>query len=319
MSLIFGVNLSDRIYLAADTRVSHFKSNDEISWVADKVLKIEVLTGDVAVACAGDVSLIKYLYVKLQKEKFVEEGISRIRAEIKDWFARQVSAYLDEGNKYAKVCFIFAGIDKQKRKIIDGKKLITLVKELDSIKRQLPSPPTYLSHVIFQGLSAKPNVPNPKPELPVADSKLFAVKTDARKQFLDVEDAEWGEYLVFGPKEFERGKVPPAVFSRLEFEAGPGGFGAAQSILTAFVRSIEETQKLLTVGGAIITFVISEKTGVGVMTGKIWRRELTSTIPELVSDTKINLGKICYGDGKGNYEPLIPISRYSPKKEGYLI
>jgi len=319
MSLIFGVNLSDRIYLAADTRVTHLGSSHEPSWVADRVLKIEVLTEDVAVACAGDVVLIKYLFGKLRKEPFVQKGIEYLRTNIKVWVAEQINKYLENGRPYKKACFIFAGIDRKKRKVIDGKKLIDLVKELDSIKRQLPPPPQYLNDVIFQGLSAKPNVPNPKPELPVADSKLFAVMTDARNFYLEIQDAEWGEYLIYGPKEFERKRIPPAIFGRLEFEAGPGGFGAAQSILTAFVSNIEETQKLLTVGGSIIPFVISEKTGVCVMTGKVWRRKLDSSVPELVSDTSLVNGKISYGDGNGKYKPLTPISEYLPPKAEYSI
>ena len=162
-------------------------------------------------------------------------------------------------------------------------------------------------------------MPNPKPELPVADSKLFAVMTDARNFRLKVEDAEWGEYLVYGPKEFIKEEVPPAIFGRLEFEAGPGGFGAAQSLLTAFVRGIEESQKLYTVGGPITTFIISEKTGISVMTGKVFRKEIGSSTSELVSDTKLDNGKICYKDGDDKYKKLIPISQYSSSKSGFLM
>ena len=167
MSLIFGVNLSDRIYLAADTRVTHSSPKNGLSWVADRVLKVEVLTDDIVVACAGDVILIKYLLMKLRKEPFLKKGIDLTRINIRVWIAKQVSLFLEEGHSYAKACFIFGGINKLKRKVIDGKKLVTLVKELDSIKSQLQAPPQYLNHVILQGISGIPGLPNHKPALPI--------------------------------------------------------------------------------------------------------------------------------------------------------
>jgi hypothetical protein len=83
MSLIFGINLSNRIYLAADTRLSHFSPDnlerDKPESIKDDILKLEALNDETLIAVAGSTHLAKYLILNLKKEKFLEKGINTIK------------------------------------------------------------------------------------------------------------------------------------------------------------------------------------------------------------------------------------------------
>lgn len=116
MSLIFGVNLSDRIYLSADTRLTvRNNKNGDISF-DDNVLKIELFSNDLAVAMAGDAKMASFLINKIFDSEVVKRGIRYCREHILNTITPFVDEYL-KSNKYSNVVFIFGGLDRNGKKI----------------------------------------------------------------------------------------------------------------------------------------------------------------------------------------------------------
>lgn len=314
MSLIFGINLSDRIYLAADSRLSYFSpgnhDHDKPNSTTDDILKIDDINNDTIVAVAGSIHLAKYLITRLKRQNFINKGINIIKKEIIKWVANNVNEYLNT-NFYALVCLLFGGIDRTKNKIINGKKLLNLVKEFQKER----SASIGMNDILFRGISAKPNQPNPFPELPTPDSTIFAVLSDAKNRILNLEETEWGEYLAYGPKGFRKEQLPITTFGRFEFEKGCGVKGSDQTLLTALITQTAEEHNFATVGGSVIPMLVDSQ-GVGVITGKVHRLDPRTNEVKIISDTKLINGKICYFSSiTKEYLPLIPFTQYVTKNE----
>ena len=312
MSLIFGINLSNRIYLAADTRLSYFSSNnnsDKPSSISDDILKIEVLSNDTIIAVAGSTHLAKYLIQNLRKEEFINKGINVIKENIVKWVADQVNIYLNT-NSYASVCLLFGGIDRSKNKVINGKRMVDLVRSFQEERKVSIG----MNDTLFKGISAKPHHPNPYPELPTPDSNVFAVLSDVKKGILRLEETEWGDYLAYGPKGFRKELLPTTTFGRLEFEERSGIKGSDQTIITALIHQATKTHKFETVGGSIIPMLVDSQ-GVGVITGKVYRLDPRTGEELIISNTKLENGRIYYFSQHTNsYLPLIPLTQYVTKK-----
>ncbi len=309
MSLIFGINLSNRIYLAADTRLSYFSSDnnnpDKPSSINDDILKIEVLNNDTIVAVAGSTHLAKYLIKNLRKEDFIKKGINVIKENIVKWVAEQVNIYLNT-NSYASVCLLFGGIDRSKKKVISAKKLFDLVSSFHAERNVSIG----MNDTLFKGISAKPHQPNPYPELPTPDSNVFAVLSDVKKGVLKLEETEWGDYLAYGPKGFRKESLPTTTFGRFEFEEGSGVKGSDQTIITALINRTAETHKFATVGGSIIPMLVDSQ-GIGVITGKVHRLDPRTGEELIISNTKLENGKIYFFSQPTNsYLPIIPVTQY---------
>jgi hypothetical protein len=222
------------------------------------------------------------------------------------WVAVQVDTYLAEGNPYASTCLLFGGIDRSKNKVIDGKRLINLVKEFQA-ERDVS---IGMNDTLFKGISAKPNQSNSYPELPTPDSTVFAVLTDIKKSLLRMEETQWGEYLAYGPKGFRKELLPKSTFGRFEFETGSGVQGSDQTILTALIYQTAEDHKFATVGGSVVPMLVDAR-GVGVICGKVHRLDPRTGNHLIVSNTKLVDGKICYFSESDNaYHPLIPVTQY---------
>lgn len=313
MSLIFGINLSDRIYLAADCRVSHFRKGDaKPSKSLDCINKVQPLTADIVVAAAGDSHLAGYLFSKLRQEKFISEGINTLREQIKDWLSKRVDEYLNSF-PFARVCLLFGGLDRTRKKRINGKKINELVGNFQN----LMNVPMQMKDAIWKGISAKPNVPNPYPELPVSDSRLFAILSDAKNRKLEVEDAEWGEYLAYGPPGFTLADVPKTLFGQLEFEQGCGDLTRDRMLLTAFVKSTAEIKNLDSVGGSVVITMVHDKIGIGLLAGLVGRIHPQKNTNEVISDVKIEGNKIYARTESGIYVQLIPFSEYNYESGRY--
>lgn len=319
MSLIFGINLSDRIYLASDCRVSYFKNNDNKPYkTIDCINKTEPLNDLVSVSAAGDTKLCKYLFPELKKEKFVEKGINSIRDNIESWTAKKVDEYLRSGNEYCTACLLFGGIDKSKNKVINGRKLIQLVKNFQDLSRNQQS--MAMKKAIFDGLASKPNQPNPFPVLPVSDSKIFGVLSDAKKSFLKIEDTEWGQFLTYGPKGFKKEYVPKTILGQLEFEQNCGDKDHDRSILTAFIKESSRKYSLDTVGGSIIVAIVSDFTGSAIIAGNVWIKNISTGEEKLISSIEVIKGKLHGRTESGIITELIPFFQFNNvKKTGYSI
>lgn len=104
MSIIFGINLSSRIYLEADTKLSYYKTHSTSTNLSpstiDNLFKIEDINIDLIIAATGSFKFAKYLISNLKKEEFISNGINDIKECVKPWVANQVDKYLTLGNEY---------------------------------------------------------------------------------------------------------------------------------------------------------------------------------------------------------------------------
>lgn len=211
MSLIFGINLSDCVYVASDTRVTHLRESQIV--YKDCICKNVPLTNDVIVSAAGSVKFSGYLFDELKSASFINDGIAEIKKGILKWSAHKIDKYLSN-NSYASACLIFAGLDRSKKKKINGQKYIDYVSEHQKKRTAQLS----MKDAVFKGISAKPFQPNPEPELPVCDSQVFALLTDPRVGLLKIEEAGFGEFLAYGPEGFTIQDVPKTLFGQLELD-----------------------------------------------------------------------------------------------------
>ncbi|NCO04726.1 MAG: hypothetical protein GW939_01105 [Candidatus Magasanikbacteria bacterium] len=144
MTLIVGLNLSDRIYLAADTRVTITNSRDENMFV-DNIIKIVPLYGKhildrhcpedvlLSMAVAGDVGLADFVKNSIKDDLYSKGFSSDIRSLFQelneDYFTSLADKWLSSGGQYGKSCaFIIGGYGTKKGRKINVKKISKMVK-----------------------------------------------------------------------------------------------------------------------------------------------------------------------------------------------
>src|SRR3990167_8407254 len=206
MSVIFGVNLSDRLYIAGDSRLSQKKVKggvESVIFVHDNMQKVENIrySQQVVVASAGDAKFANFILTKLFKEEFTKGGIISIRSNIEEWIRQKTDEWLRQQNPYPLNAFIIGGADPSNKKKIYGKDLMALITKYTAGQGS-----GSLKGVIYDALMAKPNIPNPEPILNIADTVMFAVEVD--QEGVRVIDSKWGEFLIYGPKGLIKSDVP---------------------------------------------------------------------------------------------------------------
>ena len=141
MTLIMALNLSDRIYLAADTRVTK-KPDME---TADNIMKIAPVWGrslpgqpfydknEVFIAVAGDVEFASFFYNELKEaisKKRLPSDIRELYKNIDDFARGLVDRWMTElGKEYRNCCIIFGGTSRYRNKKIDRQKLKVIIQE----------------------------------------------------------------------------------------------------------------------------------------------------------------------------------------------
>lgn len=131
MTVIVGVNLCDRIYVAGDSRISTVVTKQDGSTEVfvdhNNMLKVEGIKNahNTIVASAGDAKFAKHILNKLAKAAFIDGGAAGIRANIKDWLLPIAEEYFK--SEFASTTFIFAGSDPSKNKVVDGQRINSLM------------------------------------------------------------------------------------------------------------------------------------------------------------------------------------------------
>jgi hypothetical protein len=137
MTMIIGLNLSDRVYLSADTRVTYGDGR-----TVDNALKILPLldravhsrNNTIVVAIAGDVAFATFLYLKLDlafnKKKRLNPDIREFYKESKYFLEEVLKEWVSTGNacEDGDVALIFSGVTNLREKTISVDKLEEMVK-----------------------------------------------------------------------------------------------------------------------------------------------------------------------------------------------
>lgn len=103
-----GINLSEKIYFSADTRLTNNKSKEVIG---DDVQKFEIINNSVVVAVAGNLELSKFLITEVKREHFRKRDINYIRKKIEKWIQEKVKEFirLNKEDGYS-ACLLFGGL-----------------------------------------------------------------------------------------------------------------------------------------------------------------------------------------------------------------
>lgn len=119
MSLILGINLPDRLFIVADTRLTYKLGDGD--FYQDNFLKIHTFNKSISLVTAGYSQLAGYLLRKLVKSRIIDKGIIYLRENINELLIQGLDDYLSEGGKYGRrVVMIFGGFDETKKKKINS-------------------------------------------------------------------------------------------------------------------------------------------------------------------------------------------------------
>lgn len=148
MTLIIGLNLSDKIYLAGDTRVTQPTTEHPSGKIfIDNVIKIGVVYDQSAygttrcpthnrlnVAVAGDVALATHSFSSIQKDIFgglLSSDIRLLHGQIdQTYITKLADTWLSKGGPFdVSCCLIFGGTAPDRPKMISPEKLQELVKK----------------------------------------------------------------------------------------------------------------------------------------------------------------------------------------------
>ncbi|MBX4211075.1 hypothetical protein KW783_03860 [Candidatus Parcubacteria bacterium] len=299
MSLIFGINLSDRIYVSADTRLTQ-KNGDTVIGIKDKIIKITPFSDDIAAAFAGNAKMSQFLSQKLTEVIKPEMNIRSLRGDIQKFLSPIIDQYWKEMDPSSAIAIIFGGLNRtEKKKPISGKKIY----DLALAHSKTVSASFNLKPTLFNSIFRESGQPLRYPE--TSDSHVFSVQIFPPNGF-EVEDAEWGQYLAYGAGGITKNTLDPTIMSRIEFA---GSAGQDNAIITAILGEVVQRTKEPTISSTFFTHVISDDVS-GAITGQIVRVDVNTMQSEIISDLIIKDGKIYSKLSTGALEQLTMLHHY---------
>ncbi|MBI2042717.1 MAG: hypothetical protein HYT21_03170 [Candidatus Nealsonbacteria bacterium] len=306
MSLIFGVNLCDRIYLSADTRLTTQTEGGDYQY-KDKLLKIQALSRNIIVAAAGHASMAAYIIRELLKLELVKLDIRTVRKEMSDVIKPIVDQYWQKYDGNHKVCFIFGGLNHSDKKDLNFKNVYQKVKFFNKV--DMDSSSMNLKPALFNAMLKTEGIPPRYPE--PSDSHIFSILITPPNGF-NVEDAGWGEYLAYGPKGINKDALPEITFGKLEFETRALDFdrGHDHTVIAGFMRMVVEKYQENTIGGSVLTVVMSDRVS-GVITGRVGMIDPITGRDILVSEVyQDKNGRLYRKDETGTIYKMVHLANY---------
>lgn len=300
MSLIFGINLVDRVYVAGDTRLSNKNKEGIITATKDRVIKVDPLSENIIAAFAGSARMASYVIKKLPPS-IKDLDIHTFKDNAQAILGPIVDDYWRTIDSSDNVVIIFGGLNRKSRKKVSMKNIYDKVRDFSGLSK---GQSMEMKPALFNEVMRSAGQPLRYPEPP--DSYVFSVEIVPPTTF-NVEQAEWGEYLAYGPNGTRKDKLSPIVFGKLEFVKGDAGNDNAMII--AALKEVTEKWGNETIGGPFFPMVINEEL-VGVITGRLDRMNLSTGKVEFVSETVIIGNTFYIKDENGTLYKLTPIRGY---------
>ncbi|MDB5186342.1 MAG: hypothetical protein JWL85_865, partial [Candidatus Saccharibacteria bacterium] len=267
MTVIVGVNLSDKIYLAGDSRLSYMKDGQTYTR-HDNMQKVENIlnSANISVACAGDAQFSQYILKRLAKEDFCKDNINAFRDAIYDWMLQSADRYFSSTG-YTSATFMFAGSDQSKKKAVTGERIIELAKAYTGGKGMIK-----VNDALQSAFKVGEKIPKGERKLTVADTKLFSVQVG--RDGVTITDTEWGEFLIYGPEGLATDDIQPKDIGAFEFDPNfqnnGSGAGNDQAMLNAFIYAQAEKHNLSSVGGSVVCFSNNHDGTTTFITGEVF-------------------------------------------------
>lgn len=244
MTLIIWINLSDRLYIWADTRLT----SGDWSYI-DNIIKIWHINDEslpVTIAVAGNLNFAKYMYEMIKiwiQQKIISNNIRILYSEIEDFCMKKTTKWIEDNNysEIKEICIIFWWINNKNKKNIDIEKLKKLKKiHIDNIpsektvkwlKEQLSDDPVFLAllkKVPMERLMDDMCNPekirfNPKTEdliknnkstLENNDSLIFSISIS--KNWIKKESAEWWDFLAYWTQGITKSHITDDFLAKME-------------------------------------------------------------------------------------------------------
>jgi|SRR5581483_6019599 len=321
MTLIMGFNLSDKVYVAGDSRLSYFE-NGNIRVRNDNMLKVEVLPGTehITVASAGDARFARHILKKLSGTEFSKNGIAAICGNIEEWLKPVAEKYFTT-NGYTNVTFIFGGTDDNSRKVINGAHWKAMANAYTGGKGAI-----FINSAVHKALSPGKPVPDDDLELDAKNTVLFSVQISTAG--IQITETKWGEFLIYGQgSTLVKGDIELKDIASLELKPplrqGDNQDGNAIALLCGIILSSAIKYNLTGVGGSVFALQNNMDGNVYFVTGRAQMyslekmekvKEGDSLMPDLVSEIVVEDNKIYRIVGDEKYE-MIPVSRYEPTND----
>ena len=253
MTLIAGVNLADRVYLSADTRVSRKDpQTGEYETETDNVLKIEIMNHSVAIAVAGNVDFVTYLVRRLRTGIMLQQPIAQLESNIERWLRDQTTEYVKtpENAPYARAKILIAVRDDDRQKQISAKALFQMLKAQGS-----GNLPPWVAKAI--------QTPR-KGDLMTLEfpyTSVFGASINYGKSELKIERSSWGQTIGYGAGRFGRAILGDDLVRMSELSA-PEIPMAVGSAVSRIMGDHVESEGLRSVSDVTTTFSIHSKDGI---------------------------------------------------------
>jgi len=329
MTVILGVNLSDKVYLAGDSRLSHEKDG-KTEVRHDNMQKVENLKDShtITVASAGDAKFASFLLNRLNYSDLITLNINDLRNSIEVWMTKAIDEYLTQKNNYPDNTFIFGGVDPNTKKVVSGEQIINMANAFTGGKG-----PIYVNSALQSAIKIAQPTPKKDIELDTPDTKLFSVQVT--KSGIKVTDTKFGELLIYGPEGLVKDDIGIKEIAGFEFDPSfrnnGSGMGNDYAALNAYIYSQAEKYKLTTVGGSVVVIANFNDGTSNILSGKVYmmdRADIDKLKPNEPIYAKkagiINTIEVVDGDhvyrevGKERYR-LVPVSKYIPDKSGGMM
>lgn len=309
MTVIMGVNLSDRLYIAGDTRVSK-KVGDEIVPQHDNVQKVEHLKNGIIVASAGHAGLAKHILNRLRKANFVSIGIDATRRDIEEWIKPVADWYWqNQGQADTHATFIIGGRSNARKRILD-KKLLSEMQDSIFNDEEARRQTLGMNSSLFNALANTPGDVD-SVTLGINDLVLFAVSVDYRGVI--IQDTSWGEHLLFGSPGLVKEDVKPVHIARLEFMNHSEGGDSGMMLITAYFSDMVKSRKLEGVGSTVLAASVQFAQSY-LMTGTVYAIDESSDPSQPFSINEVSsievIDDVVHRVEHGAKYPLTPVSEY---------
>lgn len=322
MTVIIGVNVTDRSLLAGDTRVS-YEENGSVYIKHDNLQKVETLGGvpSITVACAGNAHLAKYLILELRKNIQNISGISEFQENAREIIGPKIHEYFTRyGFEEAYCTMIFAGSDTAIKKKINGEKFIEIANAATG-----GAGPIFVHSAIQAVFPPGQKVEPSEREISLNNTSLFAAEITPNN--LEVTPCGWGEFLIYGPEGLVKSDIEPDAIAKFELDPhmknNGSGVGNEIALLTAFIESQARKYNLSSVGESVLIYENNHSGDSKPLSGTIMSTDSSNIDPngprfqtpkvkvvssiDAVSENKI------YRAVSGTRYRLTPISRYDVK------
>lgn len=324
MTVIMGINLSNRTYLAGDSRLSYYQGG-EMYVRHDNMQKVENVQSirSVTVASAGDARFAKFILGKLKTADFINGNISEIRAALPDWIGPVADEYFTQ-HGYSNVTLIIGGSDPTKKKVVSGTQFKEMANSVTGGQGMI-----YMNNALQTIAAPGSRIPDGEVELDAPDTQLFSVKIT--QNGVEFTDTKWGEFLIYGPEGLVRDDIQPEDIAKFEFDPtfrdNGSGMGNDMALLNAFIYSQAEKHNLSSVGGSVVAFANNGDGTTHIVTGIAYMVPISELSqapgPQQIQPTVINsvliLGNDIYREVNGTRYKLIPVSKYRPQGSGKML